>query len=68
PEFKRRVDIARNNPVEIPLLFKDKTELMNKIARDAEIYLSDQKKVMVAGGNVITNPDLDNHDKTDVSE
>ena len=41
---------------------------MNKIARDAEIYLSDQKKVMVAGGNVITNPDLDNHDKTDVSE
>ncbi|MGE2344144.1 type IV secretory system conjugative DNA transfer family protein, partial [Escherichia coli] len=68
PEFKRRVDIARNNHVDIPNLFTQ--EVMDEIAKIAEIYLpkAGGKKVMVAGGNVITNPDLDNHDKTDVSE
>ena len=68
PEFKRRVDIARNNHVDIPNLFTQ--EVMDEIAKIAEIYLpkAGGKKIMVAGGNVITNPDLDNHDKTDVSE
>ena len=43
---------------------------MDEIAKIAEIYLpkAGGKKSLVAGGNVITNPDLDNHDKTDVSE
>lgn len=67
PEFKRRVDIARNNHVDIPNLFTQ--EVMDEIAKLQKfISLKLEEKVMVAGGNVITNPDLDNHDKTDVSE
>ncbi|PQK41145.1 conjugal transfer protein TraK, partial [Escherichia coli] len=52
PEFKRRVDIARNNHVDIPNLFTQ--EVMDEIAKIAEIYLpkAGGKKVMVAGGNV----------------
>ncbi len=67
PELKRRVDIAKEKPVEIPLLFSK--SVMDEIAKIAEIYKNKEgnKKLFIAGGNIITTPDLDKHDKTDVS-
>ncbi|UCQ29604.1 type IV secretory system conjugative DNA transfer family protein (plasmid) [Edwardsiella tarda] len=60
-EFKKRVAIAKENTVDIPVLFTDK-KTVDAIKEQAKLYGA---KMMA---NVITTPDLETHDKTDVSE
>ena len=60
-EFKKRVDIAKNNTVEIPVLFTDE-KIKNAIREQAKLY---GKEMM---GNIMTTPELEIHDNTDMSE
>jgi len=60
--FKERVDIAKNNPVLIPVLFDE--SMRNKIQEQAKIYSDDDGFL----SNVMNKPDLENHDTEDVSE
>ncbi|EFJ2189189.1 type IV secretory system conjugative DNA transfer family protein, partial [Escherichia coli] len=61
-EFKKRVDIAKENPVEMPVLFDE--EMRNQILEQAKIYSDDINMF----SDVMTKPDLETHDLEDVSE
>lgn len=61
-EFKKRVDIAKENPVEMPVLFDE--EMRNQILEQAKIYSDDISMF----SDVMTKPDLETHDLEDVSE
>lgn len=60
-EFINRVSIAKKNIVPIPVLFTDQI-IRDKITEQAKLY---GKEMM---GNIMTTPDLEKHDETDMSE
>lgn len=60
--FKERVDIAKNNPVFMPVLFDEK--MREHIQEQAKIYSGDEGFL----SNVMNKPDLENHDTEDMSE
>ena len=60
-EFKKRVGIAKQNIVDIPVLFTDEAT-KTAIQEQAKLY---GKEMM---GNIMTTPELEKHDETDVSE
>lgn len=61
--LKNRVAIAKNRPVEIPILFNEETRLL--IREQAKIYSSPSDSVFA---QVMNKPDLEKHDTTDMSE
>lgn len=59
--FKERVDIAKNNPVLMPVLFNEK--MRDKIQEQASIY---SNKSFLS--DVMNKPDLETHDTSDMSD
>lgn len=59
--FKERVDIAKKNPVSMPVLFDE--EMRKKILEQASIYSDDESFL----SDVMNKPDLENHDTEDMS-